>query len=143
MRTLRGAPLAPDVPYLVFGAALTAGAAFWATKHGGALSLGLLLGLLAWILLVAAFVTVPHVAVAFTIPYFTVLPMLKTVVSPTLGPTKDIMIGAAAVAGVILSIQRKRDGAASATDPVTLGAAFLFMALYLIDIGAGVSGADR
>jgi hypothetical protein len=143
VRTLRLTPFGSEIGYLALGSVLTLAAALWATRNGALLSLGLLLGVLAFMLLLVGYVTAPHVAVAFTIPYFIVLPMLKTLVTPQLAPTKDIMIGAAAIAGIALFVQGRRLGTGPEIDSPVLVATVLLMALYLFDIGAGISGGDR
>jgi hypothetical protein len=143
MRTARTAILAPDGAYIALGGALTLLGSLWAAENGGLVSLGLLLGVLAFMLLLVGFVTAPHAAIAFTIPYFTVLPMLKTLVTPQLGPTKDIMIGAAALAAGISFLQRKRLRRERPLDQVLVLTTLLFMGLYLVDIGAPLSGRGR
>ena len=143
MRTARAAIRAPERAYLALGAALTLLSALWAVENGALLSLGLLLGVLAFMLLLVGFVTAPHAAVAFTISFFTLLPMLKTLVTPQLGPTKDIMIGAATLAAGIGFLQRKQLRAQRPLDQVLILTTLIFMGLYVVDIGAPLSGRGR
>src|SRR5205085_8743110 len=69
--------------------------------------------------------------------------MLKTLVTPTVAPTKDIMIGAAALATGIAVIQRKRIKGNTPVDHGVVVAALLWMGLYFVNIGAGISGVGR
>jgi O-antigen ligase len=142
MRSAR-AHLAPDGALLALGAALTLLAALQAARGGALLSLGPLLGLLAFMTLLGGFVTAPHVTVAFTIVYFTLLPALKTLVTPQLGPTKDIMIGAAVLATGIRLVTWKRLRADRPLDQTLLVTTVLLMGLYVVDVGAGISGGGR
>jgi hypothetical protein len=143
VRRARAPILAPEITFLGFGAGVTLLAAFEAARGGAALSLGPLLGLLVFMLLLAGYVTAPHVAVAFTIVYFAMVPMLKTLVTPQLGPTKDIMIGAAVLAAGIRLVQRKRAQADRPPDQTVLVTTLLLMGMYFVDIGAGISGGNR
>jgi O-antigen ligase len=143
VRSLRATPFAPDLAFLVLGAGLTLLAALWSTRAGAILSLGLLLGLLAFMALLVAFVTAPHIAVAFLIPYFALIPTLKIFVSSHLAPTKDLMIGAAALAAAINVVHRKRVHDAWRGDHPVIVMTLLLMGLYFLDIGGGLSGSDR
>jgi O-antigen ligase len=143
VRTARATILAPNAALLALGAAVTLLAAMEAARGGALLSLGPLLGLLVFLILLAGYVTAPHRAVAFTIPYFILLPMLKTLVTPTVAPTKDIMIGAATLATGIAVVQRKRIRGNTPVDHGVVVAALLWMGLYFVNIGAGISGVGR
>jgi hypothetical protein len=143
VRSVRAPIVASDLALFGFGAAVTLLAAMEAARGGAVLSLGPLLGLLVFMLLLVGYVTAPHVAIAFTIPYFVLLPMLKTLVTPATAPTKDIMIGAATLATGIAIIQRKRVRGSTAVDEGVVVAALLLMGLYVVNIGAGISGVGR
>src|SRR5918999_1380669 len=71
-------------------------------RTGASLGLGLLFGVTFFAAIVAAYLLVPHVAVAATIPIFAVLPALKVFVHPLVGATKDLIVFAAVVAAAIL-----------------------------------------
>ena len=143
MRSVRAPIFASDLAPLGLGAAVTLLAALEAAHGGAVLSLGPLLGLLLFMLLLAGYVTAPHVAVAFTIPFFIVLPMVKTLVTPTVAPTKDIMIGAAALATGVAIVQRKRVRTSTPVDQGVVVAALLLMGMYFVNIGAGITGVGR
>lgn len=139
MRSAR-AHLAPDGALLALGAALTLLAGLEAARGGALFSLGPLLALLAFMTLLGGFVTAPHVTAAFTIVYFALLPALKTLVTPQLGATKDIMIGAAVLAAGIRLVQHKRLPGDRPLDQPLLMTTLLLMGLYVVDVGAGISG---
>jgi hypothetical protein len=99
-----------DLPLMAVGLALTALFVFAASAVGGTLSLGLVTGIALFFGVIAAFMVAPHVAVACTIPLFAVLPALKVLAFPWLGPAKDLVTIAAICAAVILVIQRSSQG---------------------------------
>jgi hypothetical protein len=143
VRSARAINLASDGALAALGGAVTLLAALEAARGGALLSLGPLLGLLVFMVLLGGFVTAPHVTVAFTIVYFALLPALKTLVTPQLGPTKDIMIGAAVLAAGIRLVQGKRLHPDRPPDQTLMVSTLLLMGLYVVDIGAGVSGGSR
>jgi O-antigen ligase len=134
---------APSAALVALGAGIIVLAAALSTREGALISLGFCVGLLAFVTVLTGFMAAPHRTVAFVIPYFALLPMLKTLVSPKLGPTKDIMIGAAALAAGLSVIQRRAVGRTWRGDQPLLVITLLFMALYFVDVGAGLSGGSR
>jgi O-antigen ligase len=133
----------PGAALVALGASTILLAAALSTREGALISLGLCVGLLAFVAVLTGFMAAPHITVAFVIPYFALLPMLKTLVSPKLGPTKDIMIGAAALAAGLSLIQRRSVGRTWRGDQPLLVITLLFMVLYVLDVGAGLSGGSR
>jgi hypothetical protein len=133
----------PGTALVAFGAGTTVLAAALSTRGGAVLSLGFCLGLLALMAVLMGFTSAPHATVAFVIPFFVLLPMLKTLVSSQFGPTKDIMIGAAALAAGLSVIQRRSLGSTWRGDQPLVVITLLLMALYVFDVGAGVSGGSR
>jgi hypothetical protein len=106
-----------------------------AAQVGGALSLGFLLAFAAFFLVVLAFVAAPHVAVACTIPIFAVLPALKVLAFPWIGPLKDLITLAAICAAAILVVQRASAGRPQQGDRwVAVGAGALGL-LYVVNAG--------
>jgi hypothetical protein len=75
-----------DALLFVGGTLFTVVYAYEATVRGGIVSLGTLLALGAFAVTTYAFLVVPHLAVAVTIPVFAVLPAAKVLVTPQLGP---------------------------------------------------------
>ena len=134
---------APSTALVALGAVTIVSAAALAARGDTLLSLGFCVGLFALMVALTGFMTVPHITVALVIPYFAVLPMLKTLVSSQLGPTKDIMIGAAALAAGLSVIQRRALGSTWRGDQPLIVIVLLFMALYVFDVGAGLSGGSR
>jgi O-antigen ligase len=97
-----------DALLLVFGALFTFVYAYEATVRGGIISLASLVALGAFAATTYAFLVVPHVAVALTIPVFAVLPAAKVLATPQLGPMKDGIVVAATVAAVATATMKRR-----------------------------------
>jgi hypothetical protein len=134
-RLLRPAIPRTDLPLIALGAAATVFMTTAAAQLGGTLSLGFLLGVAVFFFAVVAFVITPHFAVAGTIPVFALIPTLKVVAFPWIGPLKDLITLAAICAAAILVIQR-----ASLAQPqrgdlwVAIGVGVLAV-LYLVNAG--------
>jgi hypothetical protein len=140
MRRLVPSVLRPDVVSVVGGGALVLLATMWSMRTGGIAGLGLLLGLSAFVAVLMGFIAAPHIAVAFTIPYFAALPMLKVLVSPQLAPTKDIIGMAAVLAAALVAFQRRAARAPWNIDQPLVVMTTLLVGLYLVNIGGAVSG---
>lgn len=121
-------------PALV-GALLTFAFAYEASVHGGVFSLGVLLAVALFLIAVYAFLAVPYVAVAATIPFFALLPSLKVLVAQRLGPSKDVIVLAAITAGLPLLVRRHRDASRAAADPWLVVSASLLLAIYVLNVG--------
>ncbi len=143
MGRLRPAVLGADAATAAVGAALTLLTAVWSTRAGGTLTLGILLGLCTFLLVLVGYIVVPHVAVALTIPYFAALPTLKVLVSPQLGATKDVVTIAAALGAGVLLVQRRGARLGWRADRPLIVLVLLLIGLYVLDIGAGVTGGSR
>jgi hypothetical protein len=124
-----------DLPLIASGFALTAFLALAATQVGEGLSLALIVVVTLFFVIVTAFVVVPHVALALTIPIFALIPMLKVLAFPWIGPFKDMITIAAICAAVVLVVQRSSQGRAQRGDFWVAAAAGLFAALYLVNVG--------
>ena len=124
-----------DLPFIVAGVALTALLALAATQIGEGLSLALIVVLTLFFLMVTAFVVVPHIAIALTIPTFALIPMLKVLAFPWIGPLKDMITLAAICAAAVLVVQRSSQGLPQKGDFWVAVAASLFAILYLINVG--------
>jgi O-antigen ligase len=111
-------------------------------RYGTGLGLAAPIGAILFMVLVAAFVFTPHVAVAVTIPYFAFLPFLRIYGSQMLGGTKDMITLAATAAAAVIIVERRAGRRGWAADrPVLILVAFLF-ALYVLNIGGNLSGAS-
>jgi hypothetical protein len=131
--------LPSDLALAAVGAAAVLLAGAWVTRLGTELGLTTLLavGLLAS--LIAGFVFVPHVVVALMIPCFAVLPAVKVLVDPRLGPIKDVVVASAAIAAVIVLIQRRELHSKTSVDLVVVGLIALFVGLYILNVGGSFS----
>jgi uncharacterized membrane protein YhaH (DUF805 family) len=103
-----------------------------AVQFSDTLALELSAVLLVLIGSVAAYLSVPHRALAGTIALFALLPALKEFISPSIGGLKDVIDLGAIIAGAILiGFERRR------LDRWIATLVALFMALYVFDIGGG------
>jgi hypothetical protein len=126
-----------SLPFVAAGAAMTVGAAYLSAENGAGIALAPLLGALTLVSIIVAFVAVPHVAFALTLPLFVFIPALKVFVNPSLGALKEIVVIAALVATTFVVIRRRIWRESFAVDSgVVLGIAF-FLALYLLNVGGG------
>jgi hypothetical protein len=124
-----------DLPLMALGAMATVFMATATARLGGTFSLGFLVAAAVFFLFVGAFVVAPHVAVACTIPIFALLPTLKVLVLPSIGPLKDLIVLAAISAATILIIQRAGAGDHQRGDVwVTAGVGVLAI-LYVLNAG--------
>jgi len=137
---LAALPLAQDAPLLLVGGFLTVLLAAATAAMGPALPLGGLLALLVFVLVVVAFVAVPHIAVAALIPLFAVLPLVKTFWLPSAGPIKEVVALAALAAVALLTIERHRGKARAPVDTFLAACIIGLFALYIANIGGGFSG---
>jgi O-antigen ligase len=122
----------------MLGAWLTVHAALFSIWLGPMLTLGLLVVLALLLLITAAFMAAPHLAVAVTIPVFALLPTLKVVAFPWIGPLKDLITLGAIGAAAILVIQRSSAGERVRGDGVAAGLVGLLVGLYLLNIGGAL-----
>lgn len=124
-----------DLPLIGAGFALTSFLALAATQVGEGLSLALIVVLTLFFAIVTAFVVAPHIAIACTIPIFALIPMLKVLVFPWIGPFKDMITLAAISAAAILVVQRSSQGRSQRGDFWVAAAAGVFAALYVVNVG--------
>lgn len=135
MRPSSLAPTRADLSPLAFGALLTVAAAAAAIRMGAPVSVGTLAAIALFAGLVASFLSVPHVTVAAMIPTFALLPAVKVLAVPWIGPLKDLVTLAAITAAGVLAVQRASAGQRQRGDVwVTALVAFL-VGLYLLNLG--------
>jgi hypothetical protein len=132
---LRPAIPRADLPLAAAAAFATVFMTVAASRLGGSLSLGFLLGFAAFFFVVLVFVVAPHVAVACTIPMFALLPALKVLVFPWVGPLKDLITLAAICAAAILVVQRAGAGRPQNGDRWVAVAVGVLGLLYLVNAG--------
>ena len=87
----------------------------------------------------ACFVVAPHLAVAATIPLFALLPTIRALAIPSIGPLKDAVTAAAALALLVVAVRAREQGKAWLDRRLGLAIAFL-LALYVVNIGGLVNG---
>jgi hypothetical protein len=122
-----------DLPLLGIGGFMTICSAMAAIRIGGTFSLALLLGITMFFFFVAGFMAFPHIAIAAMIPTFAVIPALKVLVLPWIGPLKDVVTLAAITAAVVLVIQR---GGQRHQGDFWVGALVVFLiGLYFVNLG--------
>jgi hypothetical protein len=124
-----------DLPLIAGGFALTSLLALTATQVGEGLSLALIVVLTLFFTIVTAFVVVPHIALALTIPIFALIPMLKVLAFPWIGPLKDLITLAAICAAAVLVVQRSSQGRPQRGDFWVAAAVGVFATLYLVNVG--------
>ena len=126
---------AADAPLLAGGLVLLLAAAYLSTIVGAGLSLGALALLALLLLVVTAFLATPHLAVAVTIPLFVLIPVIKVLALPWLGPLKDLVTVGAILASLMLVIQRSATGERIKADSWAVGLALLLIGLYVANLG--------
>jgi hypothetical protein len=125
---LRGSELALPA----FGALVTVLAAYLTVKLGAHIGLAAIGIVLLYVLVVLAYLAVPHLAVAGTVALFAFVPALKVFITPTIGGIKDLVCLSAITAAAIMIIwgHRRPDRRVGALIA-------LLMTLYVIDVGHG------
>jgi hypothetical protein len=140
VRALRHGIERGDPVGLVIGGGFTL-AVVLATAHAGTkLGAGAFLLLAGFCVVVAGWMLAPHVVVALSIPLFAVLPTAKVLVTPWLGPVKDLVTLAAAGAILISVLQRQKRPGAAYVDSVLITLVVAFVCLYVVNLGGDLSG---
>jgi len=128
---------------LVVGSALAVAVALATAQAGVKVGVGPLMLVAVFLLLVAGWLVVPHVLVAITIPLFALLPTLKVFVSDWLGPVKDFITLAAAVALAITVMTRGRRPEGLRVDRLLIWLMIAFGGLYVTNVGGLISGGSH
>jgi hypothetical protein len=121
---------------LLLTAVLVAGVEHEGTKR----SFLVMFGLAAFAAAVAGFMRRPHVLVALTVAYFSVLPTLKVFVTPLLGGTKDLLSLAALTAAGLLFLQHRHVAHEGVIEPGLLLPIVLILGLYVVNLGGALTG---
>ena len=129
-----------DLATAGIGAAATALAVLFVERMGTPVGFGVLLGVTAFVAIVLAYVAVPHVAVAATIPFFALLPTLKLFVHPLAGAAKDLVVFASVVAAVMVFFRRRAARRSWISDRFVLVTVGLLFLLYFVNVGGYFSG---
>jgi hypothetical protein len=120
-----------DLPLVAVGAVLTVTVALASTRLGGTFSLGVLVAVTFFFFAVAGFMAFPHLTVAAMIPTFALIPAIKVLAVPWIGPAKDAITLAAITAAAVLVIQRAGEGHRQTGD-FWIGAMVLFVVGFLL-----------
>lgn len=139
MRAVRRGLEGGDLFVLVLGSGLTFAAVLLSTHAGVKIGAGGLLFVAAFVALVAAWVYVPHVVIALSIPLFVSLHTAKVLVTPWFGPAKDVITLAGGVAILAASFTWRRE-AGPRVDPLLAMLTVGFLGLYVINLGGDLSG---
>ena len=127
-----------DLPLLATGAALTVVAAFASIRVGGSESVGILLAATCFFFAVAGFIAYPHLTVAVMIPIFALIPAIKVLAVPWIGPTKDGLTLAAIAAAAVLVVQRAGEGHRQRGDFWVAAIVFFLIGLYFVNLGGSM-----
>lgn len=133
MPTLRVARA--DLPFLGLGMGATLAAVLAMQRVGETLTLALLFSLLVFFAFAVGFVAAPHLTIAITIPTFALLPTLKLLVFPSIGPLKDV-ISIAAIAAAAALVVKANSTPDRVRNDFWLGTLVATItALYLVNLG--------
>lgn len=124
-----------DLSSLLAGLALTALALAAASRYGTGATAGTVLLASLFVAAVACFLVAPHVAVAAAIPLFAAVPAMKVFVSPQVGPAKDAVTMAAALAACIYVVSADGRRTLERTDRVVLLCLLGLLTLYAVNSG--------
>jgi hypothetical protein len=127
-----------DLPLLAGGAFLTVGAAAAAMRVGGSVSFSAIVALTLFFAVVAGFIAFPHITVAAMIPTFALLPAIKVLAFPSLGPLKDVVTIAAITAMLVLVVQRAGEGSQQRGDFWAAGLVVFLVGLYFVNLGGSL-----
>jgi hypothetical protein len=142
MRGLREAVERRDLVLYLGGAALTIAVAAASVRVGPVLGIGSLVAILAFLVVLVGFLVCPHIVVAVTIPLFALLPVVKIFVTEWLGPTKDMIVLAAACALLVRVLQHRSSNVFAKVDKRLLVLTGIFLALYVVNLGGGFDQAN-
>ena len=124
-----------DLPLLATGSVLTVLASMAAMRIGGMESLGVLVAASVFFAFVAGFMAFPQLAVAATIPIFALIPAIKVLAVPWIGPLKDLIALAAISAAGVLVIQRAGEGHRQRGDFWVAAIVAFVIGLYFVNLG--------
>jgi hypothetical protein len=124
-----------DLPFLATGSVLTVLASMAAMRAGGMESLGALVAVCVFFTFVAGFMAFPQLTVAATIPIFALIPAIKVLAVPWIGPLKDLIALAAISAAGVLVIQRAGEGHRQRGDFWTAAIVAFVIGLYFVNLG--------
>ena len=111
-------------------------AAYASVKIGAGIGLGSALVAALFVACVLGFLVAPHIVAALMIPAFAFIPAAKVFLTPSIGPVKDLVTLAAAVATFAVLILAPRQARTRAgPDRWVLVAVGLLLGLYFVNVG--------
>jgi hypothetical protein len=129
-----------DLVAAASGLALSALLVAGVQREGAQRTFLAMFGAAVFVAVVVGFMRRPHVLVAATIVYFTLLPTLKVFVTPLLGGSKDIIDIAALTAAVGVFLERRRAATPAQLQLGLLVPIALVLVLYILNLGGSVTG---
>ena len=132
-----------DYAAAALAATLTLAVVLVTGREGPSIGVGAPLLIAFFCLTVVGWLAAPHVVVALLIPLFAALPALKTLFVPTIGPIKDVITLAAAVALLVMVLQHRRGRDMPPFDRPLVLLIAAFMALYVVNLGGGLSSGQH
>ena len=143
MRALRHGFERGDLSSLIVGGGVTFAVALVTVHAGTKAGAGTFLAFATFCVVVVGWVIAPHVVAAGAIPLFVAIPALKALALPWIGPAKDIVIVAAAVALLWRFLQRRNLTGAYEVEHVTIVLVVAFLFLYVVNLGGTINGAGH
>lgn len=140
MRALRHGLDRGDLLTLGLGAACTLVAVVVSARSGATLGAGSVAVVTFLCVLVVGWLYTPWIVVAVSIPLFAAIPAAKVLVTPWIGPVKDLVALAAGIAIVATATQRRR---AAGVDRVLVVLVLAFLGLYVVNVGGAISGGSH
>src|ERR671930_407662 len=136
MRALRLPLPGADLALRTGAGFLTLFAAYVSVKMGAQIGFGLVLAIAFFAACVLGFLLVPHWTVALMIPTFAFIPAAKVIVSPKIGPLKDVVTLAAILVTVaVLVLEPSKERRRLLPDRWVLLAVGLLLGLYVVNVG--------
>src|SRR5919202_4313321 len=113
-------------------------AAYLSVKMGAQIGFGLVLLIAFFALCVLGFLFAPHWTTALMIPTFAFIPAAKVLVTPNIGPLKDLVTLAAILAALaVLVLEPSRARRRLLPDRWVILAVGLLLGLYVVNVGGG------
>src|ERR671931_236464 len=117
---------------------LTLFAAYLSVKMGAQIGFGLVLVMAFFAACVLGFLLAPHWTAALMIPTFAFIPAAKVLVTPTIGPLKDVVtLGAILATLSVLVLEPSKERRRLLPDRWVLLAVGLLLGLYVVNVGGG------
>lgn len=132
-----------DLLTAALGVTFTLAAVMLTAREGPRLGAGSLLLIAAFSLTVVGWLLAPHIVVAAAIPLFAVIPTAKVLVTPWIGPVKDIVTLAAGTAILVTIMQRRRGRELPPVDRLLVILTVAVLGLYVVNIGGGLSSGQH